>query len=374
MNQKKEQWIVSALFCGFLFGMLVMYLFLPKKEFSQQEKRYFAEPPVLNWETVSNGKFTESVEDYLADHIPGRNFFVGLNAYYDLLTGRQTEKSVFLIGNDRIVEAPVRWNAETIEKNLGIINSFSQKTEVPLDLMIVPSAGWAAQESGEKLPLSYPDVQIIDKAYSLVNENIRTVDLVSAFRQTEEPQLLYYKTDHHWNSLGAYAAYRSYMQMKEKQYAQQEDYRIESISDFYGSTYSRSALWLTPGESLELWHSEKPILVMHEGSEEPHEGVFFRERLQESDKYTVFLDGNHSTVRLENRENAGNGKILVIRDSYSNCLGGFLADSYEEVVLVDLRYHRQPVSELLAEENFDQVLVCYSIGNFLTDTNLVWLR
>ena len=50
-------------------------------------------------------------------------------------------------------------------------------------------------------------------------------------------------------------------------------------------------------------------------------------------------------------------------------LGGFLAESYGEVVLVDLRYWKTPVSELVAE-GFDDVLVCYSLYNFLTDVNI----
>ena len=64
----------------------------------------------------------------------------------------------------------------------------------------------------------------------------------------------------------------------------------------------------------------------------------------------------------------------MIRDSFSNCLGGFLAESYGEVVLVDLRYYRRPVSELVREEQFDNILVCYNCLNFLTDTNLPTLK
>ena len=86
----------------------------------------------------------------------------------------------------------------------------------------------------------------------------------------------------------------------------------------------------------------------------------------------VFLDGNHSIVRIQNPDQQG--RLLVIRDSYSNCLGGFLAESYGEVVLVDLRYYRQSVSELVQQEGFDDILVCYSCANFLTDTNLMLLR
>ena len=125
---------------------------------------------------------------------------------------------------------------------------------------------------------------------------------------------------------------------------------------------------------LELWHGPSALTVTNGETETVHEGVFYRERLQESDKYTVFLDGNHSIVRIDNPERKGSGKLLVIRDSYANSLGCFLAESYETVVLVDLRYYKKAVSELYAQEEFTDILICYCIGNFMTDTNLVWLR
>ena len=90
-----------------------------------------------------------------------------------------------------------------------------------------------------------------------------------------------------------------------------------------------------------------------------------------------FLPRTYAEVEYEdfdNPEAAGKGKLLVIRDSYANCLGTFLANSYETVVLVDLRYYKLAVSELLAQEEFDDILVCYSLGNFMTDTNMIWLR
>lgn len=373
MHSKKEQWLILVLFCGFLAGMAAMYLCLPKGDFSSREKRYLAEPPVLTWESLSEGDFSEDVETYMADHIPGRSFFVGLNAYFDLLTGRQGAKDILLTEDRRLVEAPAAWDEAAVQKNMDTINAFAQEAGVPVDLMIVPSAGWAAEEKIRGLSAPYEDEAIIGSIYALAEETVRTVDVLSVFDQTDAPELLYYKTDHHWTSLGAYTACRSYAGGLGKSYPAAEDFTVETVPDFYGSTYSRSALWLTPGEEIQLWHGAENITVTREADEAPHQGIFFRNRLEEEDKYTVFLDGNHPLVRLHNPEQEGQGKLLVIRDSFSNCLGGFLAEAFEEVVLVDLRYYRQPVSQLL-QEGFDRVLVCYSIGNFLTDTNIIWLR
>jgi len=374
VNSKNYQRLICLLFCGFLAGMSLLYLCLPKAEFSQQEKRYLAKTPELTWERLAGGDFSADVDTYMADHIPGRDFFVGLNAYYELLTGRQGGKDILTAAGNRLVEAPVAANDAAVKKNMEIINRFAESSPVPVDLMVVPSAGWAAEAEITGWHAPYQDETIIQTVYDMAGSFLSTVDMVSVFRGTGDPQSLYYKTDHHWNSLGAYTGYRGYMEYLGRSFRPEADFRVETIADFRGSTYSRSALWLTPGESLALWHGSDSITVTHEESETPHQGVFFRERLEESDKYTVFLDGNHPMVRLHNPDAAGTGSILVIRDSFSNCLGGFLAESYETVVLVDLRYYRQAVSELIAQESFDRVLICYSIGNFLTDTNIVWLR
>ena len=104
-----------------------------------------------------------------------------------------------------------------------------------------------------------------------------------------------------------------------------------------------------------------------------HEGLFYPEHLAEEDKYPVYLDGNHSLVRITNRDPAAQGKLLVVRDSFANCLGCFLADAYAEVTLVDLRYYRGAVSDLLAE-GCDEVLIVYGVRNFMTDGNLIRLE
>lgn len=373
MKSKPDQWIISISFCSFLLGMLLLYLFAPKQTFSREEKRYLAEAPAVSWESVCSGDFSRQAETYMADHVPGRNFFVGLNAYSRLLTGRQLSEDILLTRDLGLVERPVQADPTVIAGNMERIQSFANGIDIPVQLMVIPSSGWAAQGDIPFLPEAYPDEAIIRQIYQAAR-NIRTIDLASVFARTGAPEQFFYKTDHHWNSLGAYTAYQAYMASLGKKCRAREDYRIESIPDFYGSTYSRSALWLTPPDSIELWHTDEGLFVLHEAQDTAHFGVFFPERLEEADKYTVFLDGNHSLVRIEHPERAGHGKLLVIRDSFSNSLGCFLADSFETVVLVDLRYYKKAVSDLLREDTYDQVLICYGLHNFLTDGNIVWLR
>ena len=376
MNRKIENILITVFFCVFLGAMLMAYLLLPKNAFSEKEKRYLAEKPKMTWETMLSGELGEQIETYMSDHIPGRNFFVGVNAWMDLVTGRQVTKDVRLLQGDRIVEAPVVWNQTVVEKNIKAISDFGAFLGKNVNLLIVPSAGWASESArirGMDLFSSevYADEMYISEIYAMAGESVNTLNAVSVLRGKEE---YYFRTDHHWNSQGAYEVYSFCMEQFGRSSVSRESFTVEKIPGFRGSTYTRAGLWMIPGEDLELWHSSTEFVTRNAESEEEHYGVFYRNRLEESDKYTVYLDGNHSLVRIENPSMRGTGKLLVIRDSYSNCLGCFLAESYETVVLVDLRYYKKPVSELLAQEKFDDILICYSIGNFMTDTNLVWLR
>ncbi len=358
---RKHNVAAAVLFCGFLFAIAAGYL-LPTSKFSEMEKRYLAQVPVVSRETVFSGEWSRQAEDYLTDHVPGRNLFVGINAYMELLAGRQKLKDVWLV-DGKLLEAPVAMDEKAISRNMKAIDAFAETLGQSVHVMVVPSAGWAAGVEG------YTDNDTLKAIYAAAGDRVCTVPVEDIFAGNPE---LYYNTDHHWTSQGAYEGYAAYMEAVGRECRAAEDFQVTVAQGFQGSTYSRSALWLTPPETIELWQGSNQLTVTNGETDEIHPGIFYLERLKEADKYTVFLDGNHSVVRIQNPEKEG--KLLVIRDSYSNCLGGFLAESYGEVVLIDLRYYRQTVSELAEQEAFDDILVCYSCANFLTDTNLTLLR
>lgn len=379
MKTKKSDLLLTILFCGFLFVMLGLYLLLPKKAYSELEKDYLADAPELTMENIVSGEFDEQVEAYLADHVPGRSFFVGVNAYYDLYSGRQVTKPVYLAKGDRLLEAPYTADMGAISANMAKINAFAEKISQPVDLMLVPSAGYYLQDSIVGIHDPYQDDAIIEEIYAMAGESVQCRDLLTPFSKISDPASLYYRTDHHWTALGAYEAYCAYMTMLGKESVSREEFAVESHEGFLGSTCSRSGLWKIPAEPVELWKTDTAFAVdiTENKTTTTYDSLFFMDKLQELDKYTVYLGGNHGIVTIRNPEAAGKGHLLVFRDSYANCLGTFLAHSYETVTLVDLRYckdPRNPVSNMVLEGEYTDILICYSIGNFLTDENIVWLR
>ena len=100
------------------------------------------------------------------------------------------------------------------------------------------------------------------------------------------------------------------------------------------------------------------------------------------DKYSYFLGGNYPFLKLQKyineREKLGNAKsVLVIKDSYANCLVPLLLEHYQTVYVVDLRHYRKSVKTLISDIRYSDnielsdIVVLYNIPQFSTDVNVI---
>lgn len=379
-NIIKGRYLPAFVFLIFIFGMAVLFLFLPKSEYSSSEKRYLQQFPEVSLESVSSGEFGSEFEEFFADQFPARNLWVGFNAYYNLFTGNNGANGVYNCKSGYLINAPVSTD-NYIEKNLKAVTSFSQNVDVPVTAMFVPSTGYIADDVLPSVHNTYNDDEYFDSISStLADSGIGFVDLRQTFKDAySSGSQLYYKTDHHWTTEGAYTAYTKLCEELGIKATPRESFDVESYDGFYGTTYSTSGFWLTEPDSIEVWNNpadtENNItLTITEGTNSStYNSMYFYKHLDEDDKYPVFIDGNHALTEITNA-NAEGGTIVLIKDSFSHCLAPFLADNYSKVVLVDMRYYKLSVSELVKQEKADEVVVLYGIDNFATDTDIVWLK
>ena len=240
MRKKLRNFIITFLFCLAIFSAPVLFFMQPKENYSELEKRYLSEFPALTQSSLISGEYTEKLGTYVADHFPGRELFVGLNAYYDLYPGRQGIKDYFLSADGRLFARPVDTDIHILDSNLDAINSFAQElatteADIPVTLMLVPSSGAVLLDNPE-----YPDKEIISYVYSRVEAE--TVDIFSDFHTSDDRDKLFYRTDHHWTSEGAFRAACIYRQSLGLPCLSPEDYTKQSYTPFYGSAYSSSGL------------------------------------------------------------------------------------------------------------------------------------
>lgn len=364
---------LSAFFCLFLGGLLAWHVLLPDRDRSDVENRTLARFPDFSWEALKDGSFTEGVEAYFADQFPLRDQWTGLKARTEQLLGKREFNGVYLCGDALIAKAaPPKDGLE--EKNLSYVARLAESADCPVYLGLIPSAAEIRREDLPKGAESWDQAAFIARAGSL--EGVEPIAFLPALREHAGEEI-FYRTDHHWTTLGAYYGYAALMEAlgRGEEVPEPEEIKkwdLPVSNGFQGTLYSQSGVhWLEP-DSIEFWVEESGLTVTSWRDGAPKEaGLYDYDYLGKKDKYSAFLGGNQPLCVIENPE--GVGKLLLIRDSYSDAMAPFLARSFQEVHLLDPRYYRYAASKYAAENGIDAIAVVYSVPNFITDRNLVLL-
>ncbi len=367
MSHKFNRFL-SALFCIFLGGMLVLSTVLPDKEFSPMENRYLAKPPKLSVQSLSEGTFMSEAEKYVSDHLAGRDLWVSLKTWCERLSGKQENNGVYFGSRDTLltrVDAP---DPEKLAQDMLSVDKLVSNVDVPVWFGLIPSS---AAVWSDRLPKGAPTLDefpLIQQLYS--QTAAQTIDFSSALSAHADEDI-YYRTDHHWTSLGAFYGANALFEAMELDPLDLNDFEKTTVTeDFNGTTFSTSGVrWVKP-DAIDTYVPEDGIKVTNnfDGTFTPG-SLYVPEHLEQKDKYKFFLGGNQPLCIIET-EHTDAPKVLVIRDSYSDSLAPFLTQRFSQIHLFDLRYNLNSVQKYVEENDIDQVVVLYSLNNFLTDSHL----
>ena len=364
MKQHNFNLFLTVLFCLFIGGIFLGSMVLPDKTFSPVENRNLAQAPNVSWENITSGKFMEDTEDYVNDQIIGRDFWVALKAWSERLTGKQENNGVYFAKEDTLINRLDTPDPELLEENAGYVNALVDNVDVPVYFGIIPSAAeiWA-----DRLPAGAPTADekaIIDGLYNQVQTH--TIDLYAALGAHQDEDI-YYRTDHHWTSLGAYYGYEALMGAMGLEAAPLDESQKVTVSeDFYGTLYSTSGVRWLPPDHIDRYISGEGVTVTAYPDGTPQPGSLYVDSfLSEKDKYSSFLGGNKPLCVIET-EHTGAPKVLVIRDSYTDSLAPFLTQNFSEIHLFDPRMNLTSVKDYVEQNEIDSVVVLYSISNFVS--------
>ena len=365
------------MFCGLLFVLFAL-LFLPDKAFSETEKRALAQFPELSVGTLLNGKAEKALGTYVQDQIPFRNFWVGVCAYFGRAAGQNGTDGIYDAADGYLIHTPIDENARNLGGNLKTLRDFAEKADVPAYLMVVPQTGYVLREKLPKRHAAYTDDALFAEIKKKTDGAYTLVDLRDVFRENRDSTQLFYRTDHHWTSDGALLAANAFLRAAGRPALEKSQFSVGAVDGFYGTTYSRAALWFKQPDAMELWTAKDlPVTVeitdLGTGETKKQTDVFFRNHLAQYDRYPVYLDGNHSLTHIVS-ETAPQGTLLLVKDSFGNTLATELLAAYREIWMVDLRYYRTAAVSDLLEKGVDTILVNYSLDDLVNDQNIIWLK
>ncbi|XOK58306.1 DHHW family protein [Paenibacillus elgii] len=369
---KRSQSIIAMLLLLFLGGVLIVNLFKPSQSFSEAENRSLEQLPQLTLHSLFSGKFTSGFEKYISDQFMARDFWIGVKSDADRAMGKKESNGIYLGKDGYLIQKFTPPAEGDLEMKVNAVHSLAKAAPaLRTFVMVVPTA---ASVLADKLPDYAPageELAYLDQVRRSLHRDIRFVDVYPVLHAQRE-QSVYYKTDHHWTTRGAFYVYQELSKRMGLTPKKEEDFTIRTVTDeFYGSLYSKSGFRHVEPDSIELYMPKAggscTVAYVEEGR--TSDSMYAMDNLGKKDKYTVFFDGNHSLIRITTGLRDGT-KLLVVKDSYANSLIPFLTPHFSEIYVVDPRYYEDDLKTLIQERQIRDVLLLYNANTFFEDPSL----
>lgn len=371
-REKKEIRIwMTRVFCLLMIVLCGINLLKKDKPFSETENRMLEGKPKLSVGNVISGKYMEQYTSYKSDQFVGRDFWISMKTGVDYMLGKREENGVYN-GKDHYlmeqIKAPV---SRAYEENIKAMKQFKEKyPNIPMKMMLVPNAANILNEKLPTLAVVKDQTKLFQKVEKDLKDSYEWLDLTKTMKKHKKEEI-YYHTDHHWTTLGAYYAYQEYMKAKdEKELVEFQKYPV--TNQFNGTLSSTSGYERNYKERINVYLPKEDsveYVVEYREEQKKTTTVYNKEKLKEKDKYGMFFDGNHSIVDIKTTA-ASDEKLLILKDSYANCFVPFLIPYYREIMMIDPRYYYGDLYELLDSENYSEVLFLYNGNTFFEDNSI----
>ncbi|MDO5522013.1 MAG: DHHW family protein [bacterium] len=378
MNKSKKFRSISfsIIFVGMIFGLTTASLIKKDTSFSANENRVLQQRPEFSAERLFDGTFTKEYESYVTDQFVARDQWIAMKVYAEKALQKKDINGVYFGKDDYLIQQnlPSEIDQTLVDKNVNRLQSFIEqyKDKANINVMIVPTSSYILKDKMPKYAQEYDQKGLMDQIQTAIGSEhyINVEDTLASHKD----EYVYYRTDHHWTSLGAFYSYQKAGEQMGFTPYKQEDYTITKASDdFLGTTYSKVNI-KSKADDINLYSLNKSLSyhVDINNDDKQLNGLYDMEKLKQKDKYPVFLGGNNSIVEITG--GCKNGKtLLVIKDSFAHSMVPFLADHYEKIIMIDYRYYNVSTKKLMEESKVSDVLVLYNTINFAQDKNLLKL-
>lgn len=365
---------LGLLFFLLLIIVLVSSIILPDTGFSEKENRVLASRPALKLDQLVSGGYEKQFETYENDQFPLRDMWITLKATTDRLMGKVEENGVYLGKNGYLMEGFNAPPQTQYDATVNAMTAFAQKhSDLKQYALIAPNS---VNILKSKLPAFAPaDDQnpwIDNLKDSLTSAGVAFIDIRDTFtdHKTED---LYYHTDHHWTTLGAYYAYLQAAAVMGIDTSSDSYDKAPVSQTFKGTLSAKSGFRSNETDELDVFlpngDNTLSSVVNYVDEQKKSASFYDTSKLNTRDKYALFFGGNHAQIKISTPTESNN-TLLVLKDSYANSFVPFLAQHYRKIIMIDPRYYYGDLEQLLQVENVQEVLYLYNANTFFADTSL----
>ena len=368
---------VLIAFTLFFAGLFVLDLVTPDRAYSELENTTLSQRPSLSSVSADGlNKFFTAYTKYVKDQVVGRDNWVALQSTVETKVMQKEQSGGILLGRQQMMfprtYGLVSSETRTLPKNTAALEALCQRYPGKVNVMLVPAASAIYPENVPAgAPLLHEEPYLDQLSSAVQAAGGRFVDVRDTLKAHKD-EYIYYRTDHHWTSLGAYYAYSQLCEALGLTPFDPAAHTALTRDGFYGTHYSKARTWNAVPDTITYYELQNALTIWNvTGPGQPTEGtttgLYDLDKLEVYDKYAMFLHGNNGLSRVEGD---GEGKILVIKDSYANSFVPYLTANYAAIDVVDFRNYNYGLDQLIAANDYDQILVLYSYASFTTDPYL----
>ena len=352
---KKEAKITVLLLTVLFIGFSVICWIKPAAEYSETERRKLDQFPKLTIESIAKGEFMTDFEGYTMDQFPMRDRFRSLKAWVSQAIFRKSDNNDIYVADGYAVKMEYPLKEESLvyagERFGKVYEKYLKNNEGKIYLSLIPDKNYFLAEPSGHLSMDYSQLFETMQKEMPYAEVIDITDLLSI----ED----YYKTDVHWrqeNLVDIAERIGSSMGI-----TLSGNYEVKTLEDdFYGVYFGQSALNLS-GEPLHYLTNEvleSCSVYNYENSQMM--GIYDMKKAKGNDPYEIFLSGPVSLLKIENPKAATEKELIVFRDSFGSSLIPLLAEGYQTITLVDIRYIQSDFLTNFVDFQDKDVLFLYS--------------
>lgn len=379
MKQKTERLLVCG-FVGTTFLIAILFFVLPHQRFSELENRYLQATPQLTWDNLLDKKFAGETESFITDHFPFRDKWLWVKSTAEKVRLQQENNGIYDGKDGYLFEKFVEPDYTKVLQYTESVNEFAKNhPDVNMTFMLVPTSIGLYPERLPWLAPSYPQ----KKVHEFIEQTLHgEINFMNGFDILEphSTEAIYYRTDHHWTTYGAYLAYVAYAKQKGWQPLSQQEFMIKSVSDsFLGSYHTRSQFTGVTPDTIEVYipRQDVPTEMYIADSDQTVTSLYVDRFLEKKDQYSYFLGGVHALMKLTTKLDAQQmeqDKLLVMKDSYAHNVLPFLTNHVSEIHVIDLRYYNGNITDYMHKNGIQDVLFLFNTATFVEDGSLVKLK
>ena len=372
-SKRRIERLIGGIFILCLFGVMLVNLIIPDREMSEEENRMLASKPKLTFSTLANGDFMEQYEEYLSDQFAGRDLWHRLKVALDRFGGSRMENGIYIGKDGQLLQDIQVPDQEHLSENLDAIKNFTETyQDIPVTIILVPDAACVLSDRLPWLASVEDQNQMISMAQQSLGDSVTWVDAASALNKHKREKI-YYLTDHHWTSLGAFYTFQEAAPALGIEEDVSDKFLSYTVSDsFNGVLASESGACLGTEEKIDIYvprEGDDDVIVNYVNESRRTTSLYDSSKLETKDQYGVFLGGNTSLIDIRT-VSTSQKRLLVVKDSFANSFIPFLAPYYREIVVVDPRYYSGTIEDIMDAYRITDALFLYSGNSFFTDNSI----